>query len=152
MLARALYKGASILLLDEPTAALDPIAENDIYQKYSAMTAGKQLRLHQPPAGLYPLLRPRSSSWSTGGSPEEGTHEELLRTGRRLRRRSSQMQSRYYQEGGATHAAESREAQPLCLRVRSWTLNTSGLGDLPRSGRRGHFLVRVALRSLGEGR
>ena len=40
MLARALYKDGPILILDEPTAALDPIAENDIYQKYSDMTAG----------------------------------------------------------------------------------------------------------------
>mgnify|MGYP004519809225 FL=1 len=40
MLARALYKDGPILILDEPTAALDPLAENDIYQKYSDMTAG----------------------------------------------------------------------------------------------------------------
>ncbi|MFR9255101.1 MAG: ATP-binding cassette domain-containing protein [Merdibacter sp.] len=41
MLARALYKDGPILMLDEPTAALDPIAENDIYQKYNDMTRGK---------------------------------------------------------------------------------------------------------------
>lgn len=38
MLARALYKGAPIIILDEPTAALDPIAENEIYQKYNELT------------------------------------------------------------------------------------------------------------------
>lgn len=41
MLARALYKDAPILVLDEPTAALDPIAEDDIYRKYDAMTKDK---------------------------------------------------------------------------------------------------------------
>ncbi|MBM6901501.1 ATP-binding cassette domain-containing protein, partial [Gemmiger formicilis] len=41
MLARALYKNGPILALDEPTAALDPLAEDDIYQKYNRMTAGR---------------------------------------------------------------------------------------------------------------
>ncbi len=34
MLARALYKGGDILILDEPTAALDPLAEAALYERY----------------------------------------------------------------------------------------------------------------------
>lgn len=40
-LAKALYKDGPILILDEPTAALDPIAENEIYQQYEELTKGK---------------------------------------------------------------------------------------------------------------
>jgi ABC-type multidrug transport system fused ATPase/permease subunit len=40
-LARALYKGGSLLILDEPTAALDPIAENEMYLKYNEFTRGQ---------------------------------------------------------------------------------------------------------------
>ena len=41
MIARLLYKDSPIVVLDEPTAALDPIAESDIYQKYNELTEGK---------------------------------------------------------------------------------------------------------------
>jgi ABC-type bacteriocin/lantibiotic exporter with double-glycine peptidase domain len=40
-MARALYKDAPVLILDEPTAALDPLAENEVYQKYADLTKGK---------------------------------------------------------------------------------------------------------------
>ena len=38
MLARALYKGGDILILDEPTAALDPLAEAAMYERYHELT------------------------------------------------------------------------------------------------------------------
>ena len=41
LLARALYKDAPILILDEPTAALDPIAENELYLKYNSLSQNK---------------------------------------------------------------------------------------------------------------
>ncbi len=40
-LARALYKDAPIVVLDEPTAALDPVAEHRIYQQFNAFVEGK---------------------------------------------------------------------------------------------------------------
>ena len=97
MLARALYKDGPILLLDEPTAALDPIAENDIYRKYSAMTAGK--------TSVFISHRLASTRFCDrilfldhGRIAEEGTHEALLRKGGGYAA-LFEVQSRYYQEG-----------------------------------------------------
>lgn len=80
MLARALYKNAPILVLDEPTAALDPIAENDIYQKYNEMTHGR--------TSFFISHRLASTRFCDriifvdgGKIAEEGTHDELLKTG-----------------------------------------------------------------------
>lgn len=40
-LARALYKDAPIVILDEPTAALDPIAEHEIYSRFNSFVESK---------------------------------------------------------------------------------------------------------------
>jgi len=98
MLARALYKDAPVVVLDEPTAALDPIAEADIYQKYSEMTAGK--------SSVYISHRLASTRFcdqiiliENAKIMETGTHEELLK----LKGRYAELftvQSKYYQKGG----------------------------------------------------
>ena len=97
MLARALYKNAPILLLDEPTAALDPIAENDIYQKYDSMTAGK-LSLFISHRLASTRFCDRILFIKDGEIAEEGSHEGLLSLGGEYARLFA-VQSRYYQEG-----------------------------------------------------
>ncbi len=56
-IARALYKNAPFIVLDEPTAALDPIAEAEIYGKFNQIVGRQDRHLHQPPPVLVPLLR-----------------------------------------------------------------------------------------------
>lgn len=79
-LARALYKNAPVLILDEPTAALDPIAENDIYQKYNELTKGK--------TSVFVSHRLSSTRFcdrilfmEQGEIVEIGSHEELMGIG-----------------------------------------------------------------------
>lgn len=98
MLARALYKDAPFIVLDEPTAALDPIAEADLYQKYADMTEGC--------LSIYISHRLASTRFcdrivliENGGIAEDGTHEELLALGGTYAQLFA-VQSKYYQEGG----------------------------------------------------
>ncbi len=77
LLARALYKDAPVLILDEPTAALDPIAESEIYEQYAALSQGK--------TAVFISHRLASTRFSDRivllGEQrvlEEGSHEELM--------------------------------------------------------------------------
>ncbi len=97
VLARALYKNAPVLLLDEPTAALDPIAEDRIYQKYSEMTKGR--------TSLFISHRLASTRFcdrilfmENGKIAEEGSHDALMRAGGKYKELFD-VQSKYYQEG-----------------------------------------------------
>jgi ATP-binding cassette subfamily B protein len=77
LLARALYRQSPIVVLDEPTAALDPISENSLYETYDEMMKGKST--------VFISHRLASTRFCTriilieaGRIKEEGTHDELL--------------------------------------------------------------------------
>ncbi len=99
-LARALYKTSQIIILDEPTAALDPIAEHEIYQGFD--------RLIQDKTAIYVSHRLSSTRFcdviayfEDGKIVEYGTHDELMGLGQRYADMFSK-QAYYYQEEGVS--------------------------------------------------
>ena len=97
LLARALYKNCKLLLLDEPTAALDAIAESEMYEKYNTLLKGKTL--------LFISHRLASTRFcdnilflENGKILEQGTHEELMQEQGQYAH-MFEVQSQYYKEG-----------------------------------------------------
>lgn len=96
-LARALYKQAPILLLDEPTAALDPLAERELYESYADLSANK--------TSLFISHRLASTQfcdrilyYENGKVIEDGTHEQLMNDNQGYRNMFD-IQAKYYREG-----------------------------------------------------
>lgn len=96
LLARALYKAAPVLLLDEPTAALDPKAESEIYEKYGELTEGK--------TSVFVSHRLASTRFcdrilfiEEGRIAESGSHLELMEKNGRYAD-MFWVQSRYYRD------------------------------------------------------
>ena len=96
MLARALYKDAPVVILDEPTAALDPIAEAAMYGRYDELTHGK--------TSVFISHRLASTRFCDrivflegGRLAEEGTHDELMAAGGGYAQMFA-VQARYYQD------------------------------------------------------
>lgn len=96
MLARVLYKNAPIVILDEPTAALDPIAEQELYLQYKELTKDK--------ISIFISHRLASTQFcdrivfvEDGEIQEIGTHKELLKNNGKYAYMFD-IQSQYYKE------------------------------------------------------
>lgn len=109
-LARALYKDAPFIILDEPTAALDPIAEAEIYSRFDEIVGDK--------TAIYISHRLSScrfcdkiAVFDKGEIVQLGTHEELLSDVGGKYYELWNAQAQYYTEkqpqGGETAAAQS---------------------------------------------
>lgn len=98
LLAKAIYKNAPVLILDEPTAALDPISENELYLKYNELTKNK--------ISFFISHRLSSTRFcdrilfiKDGRVAESGTHSELMEL-KGAYYRMYRIQSCYYKEMG----------------------------------------------------
>ena len=105
LLARALYRKAPFMILDEPTAALDPIAESNLYETYhQVMRDCSTVFISHRLAST--RFCDRIVLLENGRIVEEGTHEELLD----LRGRYYELyetQAKYYRE----HPVEGGEVE-----------------------------------------
>lgn len=100
-LARALYKDAPIVVLDEPTAALDALAEYELYQNFDRMIGEK--------SAIYISHRLSSTRFCDhiamfmeGQMVEYGTHEELLKKNGPYAN-MFELQAQYYVENGGSN-------------------------------------------------
>lgn len=98
-IARALYKGGNCVIMDEPTAALDALAEQEIYEEFDELTQGK--------TSIYISHRLASTKFCDKialidgtGLKEYGNHDELMEK-RGEYYKMFLTQGKYYQEGGA---------------------------------------------------
>lgn len=97
-IARALYKDGNMVIMDEPTAALDALAEAEIYEDFSELTKGK--------TAVYISHRLASTKFCDAialfdkdGLREYGSHEELMAK-RGEYYRMFTIQGKYYQGEG----------------------------------------------------
>jgi ATP-binding cassette subfamily B protein len=96
LLARAFYHDRPLLILDDPTAALDPIAESNMYERYAAFSAAK--------TSVFISHRLASTRFcnrifylENGTLAEAGSHAELMRRGGKYAE-LFEVQSKYYRE------------------------------------------------------
>ena len=100
-IARAFYAKSDILILDEPTAALDPIAEQEIYRQFDQLRSDKTT--------IFVSHRLSSATVASkilvleyGKILEEGTHRELMEKGGRYHELFTTQAQRYLESGDQT--------------------------------------------------
>lgn len=76
-MARALYKDGKVVILDEPTAALDALAEDRMYREFENMIHGKTAVFISHRLGSTRFCD-KIAMFEDGTIVEEGTHEELM--------------------------------------------------------------------------
>ena len=76
-IARAWFRDRGLLVLDEPTGSLDPVAEAEVFQKYLALAAGRTLLMVTHRISVASLAD-RILVFSGGRLLEDGSHEALM--------------------------------------------------------------------------
>src|SRR5690606_1667365 len=94
-IARALVRRAELIILDEPTAALDPLAEAEIYQQFLEMTSGRTAVMISHRLGSARMAH-RIVVLKDGRIVEEGDHDFLVRRDGEYARLFS-LQAQWYQ-------------------------------------------------------
>ena len=98
-MAHALYKGAQLLFFDEPTAALDPIAESETYEMFHGLS-GEKTAVYISHRLASTLFCDRVVFLDGGRVKACGTHEELM-AGCADYREMYDLQSQYYRKEAA---------------------------------------------------
>jgi ABC-type multidrug transport system fused ATPase/permease subunit len=109
MIARAIYRsGTQMIIMDEPTAALDALAEEKIYREFDQIMQGKTALFisHRLASTLF---CDRILLLDGGKMVEEGTHDELL-SHDGLYAHMFKTQGKYYQEVGINEKQASAES------------------------------------------
>ena len=94
-IARALYKNAPVVILDEPTAALDPVAEYEIYNHFDHLVGGK-IALYISHRLSSCKFCDRIAVFSNDTIAEYGSHDELMKKSDGLYREMFMAQANYY--------------------------------------------------------
>ena len=94
-IARALYKNAPIVILDEPTAALDPISEYEVYNNFDKLV-NKKTAIYISHRLSSCKFCDRIIVFSGGAIIEEGSHEELINNTSGLYYKMYNTQAKYY--------------------------------------------------------